>query len=100
MKQIDLLSWNEITPARYEHVMRCMRSSYWWIRNLRQGRFGQARARREYRKVAVLKNELLLAGYEKRYVLDLIACCRGSCVATKQPFLYCHHCGVGTPPKT
>lgn len=93
--QLDLLSWNEITPARYDQVVCTIRASYWWIRNLRGGKFSQARLRKEYRKVSTLKTELLLAGYQKRYVLDLLACCRGSCVANKQPFRYCHHCGAG-----
>lgn len=95
MQQIELISWNEISPARYDQVVRIIRSHYWYIRNLRGGKFGQARARKEYRKVEVLKNELLLAGYEKRHVLDLLACCRGSCLATKWPFGYCLHCGAG-----
>lgn len=95
MEQIDLIPWNEISSGRYEQIVRIVRSHYWYIRNLRGGKFGQARARKEYRKVEVLKDELLLAGYEKRHILDLLACCRGSCLATKHPFSYCHHCGAG-----
>lgn len=93
--QLDLIQWNEMPPARYDQVIRLMRAEYWWIRNLRPGKFSQARLRKQYRKVAELKTELLLAGYAKRYVLDVIACCRGSCSATKQPFIYCPHCGQG-----
>ncbi len=99
MHQIDLIPWNEISPGRYQHIVRVIRSHYWYIRNLRGGKFGQARLRKEYRKVEVLKDELLLAGYEKRHVLDLLACCRGSCLATKWPFSYCEHCGAGGRPK-
>lgn len=95
--QLDLIEWNQLSPARYHQVIRLMRAEYWWIRNLRGGKFGQARLRKQYRKVAALKTELLLAGYEKRHVLDIMACCRGSCSATKQPFIYCPHCGQGRP---
>lgn len=99
MHQIDLIPWNEITPARYQQIVRNIRTSYWYIRNLRGGKFGQARARKEYRKVEALKGELFLAGYEKRYILDLLACCRGTCIATKSPFPYCIHCGAGRVDK-
>lgn len=94
--QLNLLEWNEISSERYKEVVQSMRRHYWHIRNLRDGKWGQARLRYEYRKVEVLKRELLLAGYEKRHILDILACCRGKCSATKWPFFVCPHCSQGS----
>lgn len=93
--QLNLLEWDEMSFPEFVQVVRQIRSHYWYIRNLRNGKFGQARLRKEYRKVALLKNKLFLAGHEKRDVLDLLACCRGSCQSTKWPFSYCSYCGQG-----
>lgn len=95
MNQLTLLEWDTITDTERHELHTLMRNHYWHIRNLRKGKFGQARLRFEYRKVAILKRRLLLAGVEKREVLDIIACCRLSCRAKKQPFLYCKHCNQG-----
>lgn len=93
--QLDLISWEPMTLHEFVEICGNIRRSYWHIRNLRNGKFGQARLRKEYRKVAVLKTKLLMAGREKREVLDFLACCRLQCPATKQPFIYCPFCGQG-----
>lgn len=93
--QLNLIDWDEMSFEEFVQITQKIRSHYWYIRNLRDGRFGQARLRKEYRKVALLKEKLLLAGHDKRDVLDLLACCRLNCPATKHPFSYCPHCGQG-----
>lgn len=95
MSQGLLLAWDTMTLDELRDLVAKMRNSYYSIRNLRAARFGDARRRKEYRKVALLKKRLLLCGVEKREVLDLIACCRLQCPARKQPFLFCKHCGQG-----
>lgn len=100
MQQLDLVGWQAMDPAEYTAIFVSIRQSYYVLRNLRGGRFGQARARKEYRRVAVLKNKLLMAGRSKREVLDLIACCRLQCSAKKQPFLYCPFCRQGRHPES
>lgn len=95
MSQIELFAWNTMTETEVRDLCNKMRNSYYHIRSLRKGRFGGARLRAEYRKVAVWKNELLLCGVEKREVLDMIACYRQSCRARKQPFRYCKYCNQG-----
>ncbi|RZI42522.1 hypothetical protein EGT07_14790 [Herbaspirillum sp. HC18] len=62
------------------------------MRNLRGGRFGQAARRRYYRRIAAQKKRLLMAGVQKREILDLLACCRLKCSAKKQPFQPCPYC--------
>ena len=99
MMQLELIGWEYMDSAEYVRIVGDIRRIYWVIRNIRPGRFGQARMRKEYRRVAVLKNKLLLAGRPKREVLDLLACCRLQCPATRQPFLYCPFCGQGTRPE-
>lgn len=93
--QLDLIPYDDMAFTEFVQIVREIRSHYWFIRNYRNGKFGQARARKEYRKVALLKNKLLLAGHDKRDVLDLLACCRSKCSATKWPFSYCSYCGQG-----
>lgn len=73
-------------------MYQLIRNSYWHLRNLRGGRFGEARRRKQYRLVAVQKKRLLLAGVSKREVLDLLKCCRLRCVRHKQPFQPCPYC--------
>jgi hypothetical protein len=100
MEQLELVAWNDMDALEYAQISRAIRNSYYILRTLRGGRFGQARARKEYRRVAILKNKLLLAGKSKREVLDLLACCRLRCPAVKQPFLYCPHCNQGRLPES
>ncbi|RDU96781.1 hypothetical protein DWV00_21955 [Trinickia dinghuensis] len=45
------------------------------MRNTRRG-VHDARRRRVYRKIAIQKKRLLVAGVSRREVLDLLACCR------------------------
>lgn len=95
MIQLSLISWDTMTSHDLATLLYQMRNHYYHIRSLRRGRFGQARLRTEYRRVAVLKKKLLLCGFEKREVLDLVACCRLKCCAVSVPFSYCKHCGQG-----
>ena len=93
--QLDLIPYEDMAFHEFVGIVREIRTHYWHIRNLRKATVCQGRLRKEYRRVAVLKNKLLLAGHEKRTVLDLMACCRSKCVATKHPFSYCPYCGQG-----
>jgi hypothetical protein len=67
-------------------------NEYWHVRNLRGAKWGQAARRRHYRKIAVHKKRLQLAGVNKREILDLLACCRLQCSGKKQPFEPCRYC--------
>jgi hypothetical protein len=90
--QIQLFPYDSLTTDELSKIYADIRRSYWWIRNLRGGRFGQARLRKHYRLVEVKKKRLLLAGVSKREVLDLLACCRVQCSRTKHPFKPCTYC--------
>lgn len=91
--QYELFPRDSLTPAELAVVYADIRRNYWWIRNVRGGRFGQARLRRYYRQVEGKKKRLLLAGVSKREILDLLACCRLQCSRSKHPFEPCAYCG-------
>ncbi|WP_050808557.1 hypothetical protein [Collimonas fungivorans] len=91
--QLELFEREQISQAELEHMMMQIRQSYWHLRNLRSVRWNDGRRRWEYRKVAVHKQRLLIAGVDKREILDLLACCRQKCSAKKQPFKPCKYCG-------
>jgi hypothetical protein len=90
--QLELFGRERIGQAELERIMSEIRQAYWHLRNLRKVSWNNARRRREYRKVAVHKKRLQLAGVEKREILDLLACCRQKCSAKKQPFKPCKYC--------
>lgn len=90
--QLELFPYDSLTSEQCTAIYREIRTRYWYIRNLRGGRFGQARLRKEYRRVEVQKKRLLMAGVSKREILDLLACCRHQCSRTKQPFKPCAYC--------
>ena len=90
--QLELFPFNDISDAELVSTISAIRNSYWHLRNLRGGRWGQARARKHYRMVAEQKKRLLLAGVSKREILDLLACCRLKCSRTKHPFDKCRYC--------
>lgn len=90
--QLELFPFVALSPEERQAILLTIRQAYWQLRNLRGGRFGQARARRLYRAVAVQKKRLLMAGVSKREILDLLACCRLQCDGRKQPFKPCSHC--------
>jgi hypothetical protein len=90
--QLNLFEWEVLTDAEKQAAFNSIRASYWFIRNSRAGRIGQAIRRRYYRKVADQKKRLQLAGVEKREILDLVACCRLQCRARKQPPQSCKYC--------
>jgi hypothetical protein len=92
--QLELFPFDELTPGELALICRSIRNSYWQLRNLRGARWGEAKARRYYRIVAVQKKRLLMAGVSKREILDLLACCRGQCSLTKHPFKPCPYCPV------
>lgn len=90
--QLELFPYDSLEPAEIQTIYSEIRRSYWVIRNLRDGRFGQARLRKQYRIVEVKKKRLLLAGVSKREILDLLACCRLQCSRHKHPFKPCAYC--------
>jgi len=90
--QLELFPFDTLSPAERKAIQISIRQAYWQLRNIRGGRFGQARARKLYRQVAEQKKRLQLAGVSKREVLDFLACCRLKCTRYKQPFNPCSHC--------
>lgn len=90
--QLLLFPYEGLTQAERSHIQADIRRNYWFIRNLRAGRFGQARLRKHYRLVEVQKKRLLMAGVSKREILDLLACCRLQCARYKHPFEPCIYC--------
>ncbi len=72
----SIFPFDVLTESERREVYQTIRNSYWYLRNLRGGRFGQARMRKRYRLVELQKKHLLMAGVSKREVLDLLACCR------------------------
>lgn len=94
--QLQLIPYEYISPIEMTAMVGEIRQAYWFIRNLRGGKFTQAKLRRYYRKVEAHKKKLMLAGIEKRQILDLLACCRHKCSARKQPFSPCKYCCSNT----
>jgi hypothetical protein len=90
--QLELFEREQIGQAELERMMSEIRHAYWHLRNLRKVSWNNARRRREYRKVGVHKKRLLIAGVNKREILDLLACCRQKCSAKKQPFKPSKYC--------
>ena len=90
--QLELFPFDPLSQSERLEMYRLIRNSYWHLRNLREGRFGDARRRKQYRLVAAQKKRLLLAGVSKREVLDLLKCCRSSCSRHRQPFKPCPYC--------
>jgi len=90
--QLELFERERISQKELERMMMEIRHSYWHLRNLRKVSWNNGRRRREYRKVAVHKKRLLIAGVSKREILDLLACCRLQCGAKKQPREPCSYC--------
>lgn len=90
--QLELFPWDSLSDADRDHVFKDIRRSYWHLRNLRSGRFGQADQRRYYRIVAAQKKRLLMAGVDKREILDFLRCCRLQCTSHQPPFKACPYC--------
>jgi hypothetical protein len=90
--QLELFPWDSLSDEDRDRVFGDIRRTYWHLRNLRRGRFGQAAQRRYYRIVAAQKKRLLMAGVDKRVVLDFLRCCRLQCEGTKPPFKRCPYC--------
>lgn len=90
--QLELFPFDKISKTDLTGIYSFIRNSYWHLRNLRGGRFGDARRRKHYRLVALQKERLQLAGVPKREILDLLACCRLKCSRTKHPFKPCRYC--------
>ncbi|HJW54713.1 MAG TPA: hypothetical protein VJ577_05515 [Burkholderiaceae bacterium] len=91
--QLELFPFQHLSQHERSVIFGAIRNNYWHIRNLRGGRFGQAKLRRHYRQIAAQKKRLLMAGVSKREILDFLACCRLQCSAKKQPFQPCPYCG-------
>src|SRR5476649_156987 len=92
LMQLELFPFDVLNDLEKQAVFRRIRNHYWYIRNLRGGRFGQARVRKQYRMVQAQKKRLLMAGVSRRELLDFLACCRLRCSAHKHPFELCEHC--------
>jgi hypothetical protein len=92
--QLELFELERLSPLELEMAYRGIRNCYWHLRTLRGARWGEAKARRYYRIVAVHKKRLLMAGVSKREILDLLACCRSQCSRVKHPFKPCPYCPV------
>lgn len=90
--QLELFQFDHLSDHEFAHVVGEIRRHYWHIRNLRGGRFGQARLRKHYRDVSHQKKRLLMAGVSKREILDLLACCRLQCSRHRHPFNPCQFC--------
>lgn len=88
--QLELFPFESLSELEVRVVTRAIRSPYWYLRNLRGGRFGQAHRRSLYRKVEVLKDRLLLSGVKKREILDFLDCCRKGCQTPGSPCIGCY----------
>lgn len=86
-RQLDLFGYYDLTAEQVSEILGEILRHYWFLRNLRGGRFGQAAARRHYRAVAKHKKSLLLAGYQKASILRFLAYCRLGGV----PVNFCDH---------
>jgi hypothetical protein len=85
MQQLELWERECLSAAELARVVGEIRNLYWHIRNTRRG-IHDARRRQVYRKIAVQKKRLLVAGVSKREVLDLLACCRSTECRSKSCF--------------
>jgi hypothetical protein len=90
--QLELFEWDNLSQDERDRVFIDIRRTYWHLRNLRAGRFGQADQRRHYRIAAAQKKRLLMAGVPKRVILDFLSCCRLQCSIHEPPFNRCPHC--------
>jgi len=90
--QLELFPFEELTISERRQIETDIRNGYWHLRNLRGGRFGQAARRRHYRRIALQKERLRLAGVSKRELLDFLRCCRLQCSSHKPPFKPCPYC--------
>lgn len=88
LMQIELFPREDLSEVELEVVVRTIRNCYWHLRNLRGARWGQARARKQYRVVAEQKKRLLMAGVSKREILDLLSCCRLKYADRKLGFVF------------
>ncbi|MDH6146079.1 hypothetical protein OKW46_000001, partial [Paraburkholderia sp. WSM4179] len=73
--QLELWPRERLSSAELAAAAAAIRNLYWHIRNMRRG-VQDARRRQVYRKIALHKKRLLMAGVSKREVLDFLACCR------------------------
>ena len=88
MEQLELWPRERLSADDLAAVVGEIRNLYWYIRVSRRG-VNDARRRRVYRKIAVHKKRLLVAGVSKREILDLLGCFRaGRCRAKS-----CLDCG-------
>lgn len=91
--QLNLFPWESLSEADRIVIYGEIRRGYWVIRNVR-GRYQQGRRRKEYRRIAGQKKRLLLAGVEKREILEFLRCCRLQCSFSKHPFEPCRYCTI------
>jgi hypothetical protein len=76
--QLELFPWQDLGESEKRQILGNIRQAYWFIRNYR-GKYQRALCLRKYRYVATQKKRLLLAGVQKREILDFLACCRLQC---------------------
>lgn len=81
--QLELFPFDVLSVSEKQHIFEKIRGHYWFIRNCRKNPIHDARRRKFYRLIEAEKKRLLLAGVQKREILDYLACCRLTCSKTK-----------------
>jgi hypothetical protein len=89
-RQLEIFPFEALPETELRAITLAIRGHYWYLRNLRGGRFGQAHRRSLYRKVEVLKERLLLSGIRQREILDFLRCCRNGCQLQGSPCIGCY----------
>ncbi|MBI1891409.1 MAG: hypothetical protein HYS18_12235 [Burkholderiales bacterium] len=59
--QLEFFPWEELGASDRRQILNEIRNGYWFLRNLRGGRFGQAKRRQVYRQIADQKKRLQLS---------------------------------------
>lgn len=77
--QLELFERDQIEADELSRIAQEFRAGYWQLRSMRGGRWAQAKQRQIYRRLAPLKQRLMLAGVEKQAILDFLSCCRLKC---------------------
>ena len=79
MMQLELFEREIIGADDMQMIFQEIRPAYWFLRNTRPGRYGDAKRRRFYRKIAVHKRRLLLSGADRMEILNMLSCYRLKC---------------------
>lgn len=79
MMQLELFERDVISLDDMRIIIQELRQGYWFLRNTRPGPYGDARRRKIYRRLAIYKKRLLLAGVDKEKIKDMLSCYRLKC---------------------